>query len=487
MNEASARHVVLIRALETSEGADSPWSAADAAWATRAAGEVVGEGADADRFLARRGQLAMEKLGDRDKAFRRLATGRHWRPWVGSVLVALSFALGILMDAVGPTRYVNLLAFPLLGLIAWNLLVYVGILVHGLTDPFRSARPKKGVVWRAVARLGGALHEGAGDAGQGTPGTRFRTEWARVSAPLTARRVGRVLHLAAMAFALGAIAALYTRGLVLHFQAGWESTFLDAGQVHQALSLILGPASSLTGLPIPDADHLATLRFPDNPGENAAPWIHLFATTLALTVVLPRAVLALLSGFAARHLERHFPLPLTDSYFQNLQRSYTGQGAHLHLVPYSYDLSPATALQLKEAIVSAFGPRATLQLSPSIAFGEEDALPASAQPDKGSTLALAVFSLTATPEDENHGRFLSALASRLPQGTPLAALVDEGSFVARFAGQPERRDERCRVWTRLFDKHGVASAFVNLDAAPSGLADALAHLVDLTSRKEASR
>ena len=136
------------------------------------------------------------------------------------VLVALSFALGVLMDAVGPTRYVNLLAFPLLGLIAWNLLVYVGILVHGLTDPFRSARPKKGVVWRAVARLGGALHEGAGDAGQGTPGTRFRTEWARVSAPLTARRVGRVLHLAAMAFALGAIAALYTRGLVLHFQAG---------------------------------------------------------------------------------------------------------------------------------------------------------------------------------------------------------------------------------------------------------------------------
>ena len=42
------------------------------------------------------------------------------------------------------------------------------------------------------------------DAGQGTPGTRFRTEWARVSAPLTARRVGRVLHLGAMAFALGA-------------------------------------------------------------------------------------------------------------------------------------------------------------------------------------------------------------------------------------------------------------------------------------------
>ena len=192
MNETAARHVTLVRALETTAPSDAPWSAADAAWASRAATEVVGEGADADRFLSRRGQLAVEKLGDRDKAFKRLASGRNWRPWVGTVLVALSFALGVLMDAVGPTRYVNLLAFPLLGLIVWNLLVYLGILVHGITDPFRSKRPGKGLLRRAVARLGGALHEGIPDAGQGTPGTRFRAEWARVSAPLTARReIGR--------------------------------------------------------------------------------------------------------------------------------------------------------------------------------------------------------------------------------------------------------------------------------------------------------
>jgi hypothetical protein len=154
MNETSARHVTLIRALETTAHLDAPWSAADAAWASRAATEVVGEGADADRFLSRRGQLAVEKLGDRDKAFKRLASGRNWRPWVGTVLVALSFALGVLMDAVGPTRYVNLLAFPLLGLIVWNLLVYVGILVHGLSDPSAAQRQRRascGVPWRAWA------------------------------------------------------------------------------------------------------------------------------------------------------------------------------------------------------------------------------------------------------------------------------------------------------------------------------------------------
>ncbi|MBK7847690.1 MAG: DUF2868 domain-containing protein [Zoogloea sp.] len=277
--------------------------------------------------------------------------------------------------------------------------------------------------------------------------------------------------------------------------AGWCCISRPAGKAPsstparctQALSLLLGPASSLTGLPIPDAAHLETLRLPENQGENAAPWIHLFATTLVLTVVLPRAILALLSGFAARHLERHFPLPLTDSYFQGLQRSYTGQGAQLHLVPYSYELSPAAALQLKEAIVSAFGPRATLHLSPPVAFGEEDALPASAAPGVGTTLAVALFSLAATPEDENHGSFLTALAATLPPGTPLAALVDEGSFLARFAVQPERLEERRRTWTRLFEKHGIEPAFVNLDAAPASVADSLTRLIDLSARKEASR
>ena len=485
MNETSARQIILVRSLETAEHANAAWTEADATWATRAAAEVVGEGADADRFLACRGRVAMDRLGDRDKALRRLAAGRNWRPWIGPAMVALAFALGILMDAVGPSRYVNLLAFPLLGLIAWNLLVYVGILIHAVSDPFRRETPRKGALARAVARVGGAWQESTevGD----TPTSRFRLEWARASAALTARRVGRVLHLAAMAFALGAIAALYMRGLVLHFEAGWESTFLDADQVHTALSLILGPASALTGLPIPDTAHLETLRLPEGSGENAAPWIHLFATTLFFSVVLPRAVLALLSGVAARHMEKHFPLTLGDSYFQQLHRDYSGQGAQLHVVPYSCELAPAAALRLREAAVSAFGPRSTLNLSPPVAFGEEDALPAGALPASPPSLAIALFNLAATPEDENHGGFLAALARQLPRGTPLAALVDEGSFMARFAGQPGRLEERRRAWNRLFEKHGLAAVFIDLDGAAPAVADGLRHLLDLSARKESAR
>lgn len=488
MNEAAARHVILVRALETTDSPDKPWSDTDAAWASRAAAEVVGSEADTDRFLARRGMLAAERLGDRDRQFRRLAEGRNWRPWVGSLLVAGAFALGILMDAVGPSRYVNLLAFPLLELIAWNLLVYLAIFAEGLTRPFRSAPARPGALRRAVARLGGSLGETPTTTSPASPFAVFRNDWAQASAPLTIQRVSQALHLSAMAFALGAITALYMRGLVLDYRAGWESTFLDATQVHQGLSLLLGPAAYLAGLPIPDAMHLELLRLPAGSGENAAPWIHLFALTLAFTVVLPRALLALASGLRARSMQNRFPLPLGDAYFQRLQRSFSGREARVHVLPYSYDVSPAAALLLQESVTREFGPRASLGVAPTVAFGDEDALPPGALPGTPVSLVLALFSLTATPEDENHGAFLAALAAQLPRGTPLAALVDEAGFKARFDTQPKRQEERRRAWTRVLEKHAVETAFVDLDGTDSAaLAATLADILTRSVRTGGSR
>lgn len=488
MNEAAARHVILIRALETTDSPDKPWNDADAAWASRAAAEVVGSEADADRFLARRGALAVERLGDRQRPFRRLAEGRNWRPWVGSLMVAVAFALGILMDAVGPSRYVNLLAFPLLGLIAWNLLVYLAIFAEGLTHPFRRNPARPGALRRAVARLGGSLGETLASTTPASPFTVFRNDWAQASAPLTLQRVSQVLHLSAMAFALGAIAALYLRGLVLDYRAGWESTFLDPTQVHQGLSLFLGPAAHLAGLTIPDAQHLEALRLPASSGENAAPWIHLFALTLAFTVVLPRALLALVSGLRARGMQNRFPLPLGDAYFQRLQRGFSGREARVHVLPYSYDVSPASALLLQEAVTREFGPRASLSVAPTVAFGDEDALPPGALPGTPPSLVLALFSLTATPEDENHGAFLAALAAQLPPGTPLAALVDEAGFKARFDAQPRRQDERRRAWSRVLEKHAVEAAFVDLDDTdPAALAATLSGILDRNARQGGAR
>ena len=66
-----------------------------------------------------------------------------------------------------------------------------------------------------------------------------RREWLTLSAPLMSARVAAILHAAAFAFALGAIASLYLRGIVFDYRAGWESTFLAAGEVHRILALVL--------------------------------------------------------------------------------------------------------------------------------------------------------------------------------------------------------------------------------------------------------
>ncbi len=52
-------------------------------------------------------------------------------------------------------------------------------------------------------------------------------------------------------------------------------------------------ASLVSGIALPDANGLAAIRFPQNPGENAAQGIHLQTLTVLLIVLIPRLLLAL--------------------------------------------------------------------------------------------------------------------------------------------------------------------------------------------------
>lgn len=485
MNEAAARNVVLVRAFETAGAGRSGWSDADALWASRAAAEVVGSDADADRFIARRSELAAERLVERDRAVTRTLRAVTWRPWIGWGLILIAFALGFATDYVGPAQRVNVLAFPLLALIAWNLLAYVIVSVRALaglvTTPARALGPLSGF----VARLARGVNEAAAALAPDTPLAPFVRDWSRVSASLTAVRVARILHLAAFAFALGAIVALYLRGLVFEFRAGWESTFLGPPEVHRLLSLVLGPASRLSGIPIPDVQHLETLQFAAGAGENAAPWLHLYALTIALFVLIPRGLLALGTWFVQRRLEQRLPLALDDAYFQRLLRAFKGERATVRVMPYSYQLAPQSALGLKEIVTRVFGPKAEMSIAPSVAFGEEDTLPADLVPQGGCALAAVLFNLTATPEAENHGTFVAAVAATLVPGTPLVALIDEAGFRQRFAGQPARLEERRSAWRQMLAAQSIAPVFVDLgesDVATS--AEALTAALDRAARAE---
>ena len=378
MNEAAARETVLVRAYErepSSPSAPAAWSEEDRAWATQAAAEVEGEQAAADLFVARRSALAIERLGGRDKQVRRLLRAVTWRPWVAWALASLAFVLGFAADGLGSDKRIHLLAPPLLGLLAWNLMVYLVLLARGVWSLFARHRVGPGPLARAVALLTRAASRPPKRQGS-VPAAAFLEDWARASSSLTTARLGRVLHVGAIAFALGALGGIYLRGLAFEYRAGWESTFLGAGAVRALLGAVLGPASALTGIALPDTAGYAALRFSAGPGVLAAPWLHLFAVTVGLVVLLPRLLLALMDRWIEARQVARFPLRLDDAYFSRLTRVLRGTPAAVRVVPYSYHLSPQATLGLRELLTRTFGRRATVSVAPTVAFGDEDRLDA---------------------------------------------------------------------------------------------------------------
>src|SRR5262245_56481956 len=255
MNEAAARDVLLLRAFETASPRTDAWSDDDRAWASRAASEVVGVDAGVERFLARRAALAIERLSVRDRNVARALRVLHWRGWISELVIGVAFVLGVAVDAIGPAHRVNILAFPLLALLLWNLFVYLLLIVRPLFA-VANRRIEPGPLRRAIARLGLGISRTHVPMSASPPLVTFTRDWLEASSPLIGARVASILHRAAFAFALGAIASLYLRGIVFEYRAGWESTFLDAMNVRRLLSFVLAPATALTGIHVPDARHL---------------------------------------------------------------------------------------------------------------------------------------------------------------------------------------------------------------------------------------
>jgi hypothetical protein len=303
---------------------------------------------------------------------------------------------------------------------------------------------------------------------------RFARAWAGSSRSLWSARVAATLHAAATALVLGALCSMYVRGVVLEYRAGWESTFLGAPGVHAIITTVLGPAAQLSGIALPNVAQLAALADAAGPGENAARWIHLYAITLALVVILPRSILALVAASRARRLGRNFALPLDDDYFVRLRRAWSGRPTTIEVLPYSYHVNAAQGAALRTALERLVAPKVELKLLDTAPLGAEDNLGrwlgADRSSDPGGDLAtsplLAVlFSMAATPEREHHGALLRALTAHRPRQR-LLAIVDESTMRRRLPGAEHvaRLEERRRAWRTLLGDAGPSPVFIDLDA-----------------------
>lgn len=460
---ADARALLLARALEESDRSGRLTSARE----RERAGES-GHGEDEVAQLVQRARALVDLAGGRAGGIRALESGATTgagAAWLAPAALVLGLATHLLGG-----RYVNVLAFPLLGALTWNAVVYVASLVDWLRRAGRRGehtRRAGGLVRGLLeSRIGAHLIRLApgGRAGEGATvtaiGARFADLWLAAARPLIGARVRTGLHLAAAALVAGLVAGMYVRGLAFEYRAQWESTFLTEETARALLSTLLGPASRLSGIELPD---LAGIRAPDGSGEAAA-WIHLWALTAGLFVLVPRLALAAVEATCASRLAHALPLDLSEAYWRRLRGPGGGAGTRVVVLPYGAQLAPRPADRLRLLLHDLLGARADVVLGTALEYGAE--VDTVAVPD-GRGCLVAVFTLAQTPELEVHGRFLAELRSRVEPGGRLLVLVDGSAYAERLgdsATARERLHERRRAWDRAAREAGLQPLHLDLGA-----------------------
>jgi len=481
VTEEEARCLLLMRAVESADPAQLVLTREDRLQATsagmaapqrRSGRQGARAEADDEAFLVQRAQFAFARITSRFPEAGRAAARLRWPRWIDWLLPACALALGLTANELDNGRRLNILTFPLIGMVLWNLAVFASLGVNSLrrlvTGSRRSAGPN--ALARLLMRLAGwGQTHGASEPLRGALG-QFSGDWLRYASPLTYSRASRALHLAAAALAGGVVLGMYLRALAIEYQAGWESTFLGAGTVHGLLHLVLGPASAISGIPLPGRDELLALRWSEpRPGENAGPWIHLYALTAAVFIIAPRLMLAVWHSVWVLRRSRRFPIPgAEDFYIRQLMRTARGGGGEVRVLPYSFRPPEPTCERLGTLLRRILGEGTRIRFDNPVDYGGEDEWLARFSPERELDHLVVLFNLAATPERENHGALIVGIRRRLaahPHRIALTVLVDEAAYRDRLGRQATadgRLKERRSAWETVLGREGVHPTSVNL-------------------------
>jgi hypothetical protein len=322
MDESAARRVLLAQAIETSDAAGRLIAPAERDQVdARARQDALHHGRavmGADEFLNVRAQRVIAAVGVHHPWLAALQEPRPWQAWLEWLVPIAALVIGVATDAIGNPHRVDLVSLPLLGIVVWNVAVYL-ILVLGAVWPRSKERRRS---WLAhIGRWNGGVpgfRRREGDDAM-RAAARFHIEWFRASQALHVERVKRVLHLSAAAWAMGVILSLLVRGLVVEYRVGWESTFLGPQQVYEILRVLRLPALLVLPFDTFTVSDVAQLRFSAGGGAPVgAPWVWMYASLLVTVVILPRLVLATYAAWREERLARKFRFDAHDAYFERV-------------------------------------------------------------------------------------------------------------------------------------------------------------------------
>jgi hypothetical protein len=268
--------------------------------------------------------------------------------WIKTVLF-LSFITGLTSNYLGAAQNIHIFYNPLTMLLAWNLLVYLFIVIkksiHIGIPTIKAIKAKKNdlendtnedvnihsknfehtpnflVRWIAkrlfkrMTLLTARYDEKKSDVlivkKIITP---LWHEYLGIAGKSIVYKVKTLINISAIGIVLGALAGIYLRGLFFKYNVVWQSTFVSEPEtVRFFLNILFGPASLLLHAKLITSDDIKMLLVPD--GMTAAPWIHLMAVTTVIYALIPRTLLALYYYFKEKISLNN--IDFNTDYYQN--------------------------------------------------------------------------------------------------------------------------------------------------------------------------
>ena len=492
MNPRELRTVLLIHSIEETDRGGEVIPLADRAdasrWVLRESGKVEAQASaplspQSQAFLVKRSDRLLDRLRLRSPAVMHVLALAGGLTWLGRFVLLAAVAVGVSLSALDGSRRINILAFPLIGLIAWNLFVYVALLVTWIRA--RGRAPSG--FWFAhfyerwiAGRIESLMrHSTRYNVPLTTGLRRFAGEWGALSQPMLFLRAKRLMHFAAALVAIGLIVGLYIRGIALRYEAGWESTFLGPQSAYALISLLYEPASLLSGISFGSPGEIGELRWTAaGGGGEAATWIHLIAITAVLYIVLPRLVAAGAATFELWRLARRIPLPAPLLGYARALVIGVGSGTvgeTASVVPYAYEPKAPSIAGLESLLAATLGANLKIQVADPVKYGDEESV-AKRLAATTATWHVILMTLASTPEVENHGAFLKGWRDWLAKNAmsaPLLIVIDEGPYASRMRGEAaleQRLQERRKLWREFVSGYGLRAVFADLIQIKPGAA-----------------
>jgi len=477
MTQDDIRKVLMLQAVEENDEAEETLTPDEKGEAASIAGAPLGKDSnrtEQDKFLAGRADVLLDRAASR---FPEAANWLH-RSTIGHRYGMLALGLGIvaavigfLTNELGPEKRINILSFPLLAILLWSLFVYL----RDIFSFFRSNSLSAGIKVTWIDLLANALQPGLKSESIPEPDlaltaarNSFQYRWRKLYTPVITARLKSLLHTVALILAASAILGMYVKGLANEYTAVWESTFFQSSeQLRPFLQTILGPAAAITGEAIPSAAELEAIHWSEGAkagGENAARWIHWYAITIGLFVLLPRAIFATIWKLRADRMARTLPFRKTwPRYFDRIISISSGAALDIALVPYALDPDETKKRAITKRLEDEFKRPLDLAWGKMVPFGEEEH--ASVPEHAGEVIP--VYDFASTPEIETHLALYTTLRfpTELGDGpSPVghrpvrSVILDTSAYDKKadsFSDADERKKGRLEAWKKLFASEDV--------------------------------